>query len=151
MLQHSCIVPMEAPMFRKRSRAPTVIFIFLLVVLLALGALGYWTARRGFPQAEGTLRLPGLQAAVHVFRDSMGIPHIFATNPHDLFMAQGFVHAQDRFWQMEFWRRIGSGRLAEVLGPSALESDRFIRTLGWHRTAAARPQLLDPDTPPVLA
>ena len=137
-------------MYRKRSRAPLIIFIILLVVLLALGALGYWTARRGFPQAEGTLRLPGLQAAVHVFRDSMGIPHIFATNPHDLFMAQGFVHAQDRFWQMEFWRRIGSGRLAEVLGPSALESDRFIRTLGWHRTAAAELELLDPETRSVL-
>src|SRR3990172_8509546 len=150
MLQNSCTIRMEAPMYRKRSRAPLIIFIILLVVLLALGALGNWTARRGFPQAEGTLRLPGLQAAVHVFRDSMGIPHIFATNPHDLFMAQGFVHAQDRFWQMEFWRRIGSGRLAEVLGPSALESDRFIRTLGWHRTAAAELELLDPETRSVL-
>src|SRR3989304_986282 len=58
MLQNSCIAPMEAPMYRKRSRAPLIIFIILLVVLLALGALGYWTARRGFPQADGTLRLP---------------------------------------------------------------------------------------------
>jgi penicillin amidase len=51
-------------------------------------------------------------------------------------MAQGFVHAQDRFWQMEFWRRSGSGTLSEILGSSALDSDRVIRTVGWHRTAA---------------
>jgi penicillin amidase len=66
----------------------------------------------------------------------MGVPHIYASSLHDLLMAQGFVHAQDRFWQMEFSRRIGSGRLAEILGPSALDSDLFIRTVGWHRTAA---------------
>jgi penicillin amidase len=137
-------------MYRKRSRAPLVIFIIVVLLIVVLGALGYWTARRTFPQTEGTLRLEGLQAAVHVFRDSMGVPHIYAGNLHDLFMAQGYVHAQDRFWQMEFWRRVGSGRLAEILGPTALDSDRFIRTLGWHRTAATELEQLDPDTRAVL-
>jgi len=137
-------------MYRKRSRAPLVILLILLILIIVVGAAGYFLARRSFPVTDGTLRLPGLQAAVHVFRDSMGVPHIFALNTHDLFMAQGFVHAQDRFWQMEFWRRIGSGRLAEILGPSALDSDRFIRTLGWHRAAAAEVELLDPETRAVL-
>ncbi|MBC8446336.1 MAG: penicillin acylase family protein, partial [Chloroflexi bacterium] len=71
-------------------------------------------------------------------------------NPHDLFFAQGYVHAQDRFWQMEFWRRIGSGRLAEILGESALENDRFIRTVGWRRTAAQELEQLDDQMRAVL-
>src|SRR3972149_7607314 len=102
----------EAVMHRKRSRAPIILFLLSLILIVALGAAGYLLARRCFPETEGTLRLPGLQSAVHVFRDSMGVPHIFAMNLHDLFMAQGFVHSQDRFWQMEFWRRIGRGRPA---------------------------------------
>jgi penicillin amidase len=91
-----------------------------------------------------------LQAQVTVVRDSWGIPHIYASNAHDLFLAQGYVHAQDRFWQMEFWRRIGSGRLSEILGESALEEDRFIRTVGWHRTAARELERLDRETRSVL-
>jgi penicillin amidase len=137
-------------MYRRRSRTPIVIILVLLILVVIVGAVGYWMVRRTFPQTEGALRLPGLQADVHVYRDSMGVPHLYAANLHDLFMAQGFVHAQDRFWQMEFWRRIGSGRLAEVLGPSALDSDRFIRTLGWHRTAAVELEQLGPENRGVL-
>jgi len=121
--------------------------LVLLVVILVVGIAGFglalFSARRPWPQINGTAQLQGLQAEVTVVRDSWGIPHIYASNPHDLFFAQGYVHAQDRFWQMEFWRRIGSGRLAEVLGESALESDRFIRTVGWHRTAAEEYQQLE--------
>jgi penicillin amidase len=120
------------------SRTAKVILVIIIIVLaLAIGLLvgGYLTARQQFPTTSGTLAAPGLQQTVEVYRDSLGIPHLYAANEHDLFFAQGFVHAQDRFWQMEFWRRIGSGRLSEILGPSALEKDRFIRTVGWHRTA----------------
>jgi penicillin amidase len=116
--------------------------IILLVVLVAAGG-GYFLVRRNFPAINGTISVAGLQSRVEVYRDSWGIPHIYASNPHDLFFAQGYVHAQDRFWQMEFWRRIGSGRLAEILGKSALENDRFIRTVGWHRTAAQELEQLD--------
>jgi penicillin amidase len=121
------------------SRTAKVILVFIIIVLaLAIGLLvgGYLTARQQFPTTSGTLAAPGLQQPVEVYRDSWGIPHLYAANEHDLFFAQGFIHAQDRFWQMEFWRRIGAGRLSEILGPSALEDDRFIRTLGWHRVAA---------------
>ncbi|MBC7223723.1 MAG: penicillin acylase family protein [Anaerolineae bacterium] len=118
----------------------------LLLLAVAVGGWLVWTVRLPWPQVEGEIHLTGLQGPVTVIRDEWGIPHIYASNPHDLFMAQGFVHAQDRFWQMEFWRRIGSGRLSEVLGKAALEDDKFIRTVGWHRTAAREVELLDPES-----
>jgi penicillin amidase len=123
--------------------------IILLVVIVAAGG-GYFVTRRNFPAINGTIKVAGLQSQVEVYRDSWGIPHIYASTPHDLFFAQGYVHAQDRFWQMEFWRRIGSGRLAEILGESALDSDRFIRTLGWHRTATQELEQLDEEGRAVL-
>ncbi|MGQ9718038.1 MAG: penicillin acylase family protein [Anaerolineae bacterium] len=126
------------------------ILLVLLVVILILGlagfGVGYATVRRAWPQINGTLHVPGLRAPVTVIRDRWGIPHIYASNLHDLLFAQGYVHAQDRFWQMEFWRRLGSGRLAEILGPSALPTDRFVRTIGWHRAAAQDWEQLDPET-----
>ncbi|MBM4466586.1 MAG: penicillin acylase family protein [Chloroflexi bacterium] len=123
--------------------------LILLVVIVAAGG-GYFVTRHSFPTINGTIKVAGLQSQVEVYRDSWGIPHIYASNPHDLFFTQGYVHAQDRFWQMEFWRRIGSGRLAEILGESALDSDRFIRTVGWHRTAAQELELLDDEARAVL-
>ena len=123
--------------------------LMLIVVVLAAGG-GCFVIRRNFPASKGTIKVAGLESQVEVYRDNWGIPHIYASNPHDLFLAQGYVHAQDRFWQMEFSRRIGSGRLAEILGESALGSDRFIRTLGWHRTAARELELLDGEVRTVL-
>jgi penicillin amidase len=137
-------------MSRRRWRRLLLALLVLVLIIVILGGLGYGMARLQFPQTEGEIRLDGLQAPVEVYRDSWGIPHLYAANPHDLFFAQGFVHAQDRFWQMEFQRRIGSGRLSEVLGPSALSSDRFIRTVGWHRTAAAELEMLDAETRSML-
>jgi len=123
--------------------------LILLVVVVAAGG-GYFVTRRSFPAVKGTIEAAGLQSQVEVYRDSWGIPHIYASNPHDLFFAQGYVHAQDRFWQMEFSRRQGSGRLSEILGKSALGSDRFIRTVGWHRTAAQELEQLDDEIRAVL-
>jgi penicillin amidase len=84
---------------------------------------------------EGELQIRGLKAPVKVFRDEWGVPHIYAANQHDLFFAQGFVQAQDRLWQMETNRRVGAGRLSEVIGPEALETDKLLRTLGLMRAA----------------
>jgi penicillin amidase len=120
-----------------------VALAFLLVVGLVGLGYGALTVRRYWPETDGTIQVDGLQAEVIVVRDDWGIPHIYASNTHDLFFAQGYVHAQDRFWQMEFWRRIGSGRLSEILGESALDQDRFIRTIGWHRAAARDLERLD--------
>src|SRR5512136_1735088 len=94
-----------------------------------------WLGRRRLPQTNGELKLPGLAAPVEVLRDRWGIPHIYAATFHDLFFAQGFVHAQDRLWQMELNRRMASGRLSELFGTLALETDRAARTFGFRRLA----------------
>jgi len=122
--------------------------LVILVVVIGLIGLGYGVVnvRRCWPEVDGTVEVEGLQAEVTVMRDAWGIPHIYASTTHDLFFAQGYVHAQDRFWQMEFWRRIGSGRLSEVLGESALEQDRFIRTVGWHRAAQRDLEVMEEET-----
>src|SRR3990170_1205237 len=88
-------------------------------------------ARQSLAQIDGTLQTPGLKQPVDVVRDRWGVPHIYAQNLDDLFFAQGYVAAQDRLWQMEMWRRTAEGRLAEVLGPSALPRDRMARLLKY--------------------
>ncbi len=122
-------------MLSKRARIWIAIVSAIAAVLIVISVLGIVTVRRSFPQTKGSLPLPGLDAQVEILRDTMGVPHIFATTEHDLFMAQGFVHAQDRFWQMDFWRHIGSGRLSEMFGSAQLETDKFLRTMGWERVA----------------
>src|SRR6185503_16654913 len=95
----------------------------LLAILILLGGgAGYYfksylpnsVAPKSFPQINGEIQLAGLDGPVDVYRDQMGIPHIYASTQHDLFFAQGYVHAQDRFWQMDVSRHIGSGRLSEM-------------------------------------
>jgi penicillin amidase len=89
--------------------------------------------------------VPGVQGRVEVIRDRWGVPHIYADSVDDLFFAQGYVTAGDRLAQMELQRRLASGRLAEVAGPAALDSDRFMRTLGLRRVAEAEWELLQKD------
>lgn len=116
---------------------------------LAAGAAGLGAVaalRRPLPRTSGRLPLPGLSAQVTVRRDRWGVPHIYAAAEADLFAALGYVHAQDRLWQMELNRRTGHGRLAEVFGPVALSSDQFIRTLGFSRLARREAELLDDET-----
>ena len=86
-------------------------------------------------EAKRPPSVPGLRAAVFVLRDIEGIPHIIASNEHDMVMMQGWVHARDRLFQMDFSRRQASGTLAEMLGVSALESDVEFRTIGLRRSA----------------
>ena len=88
-------------------------------------------AREALARISGELALPGLTANVEVIRDRWGVPHIYAQNMDDLFMAQGYVMAQDRLWQMEMWRRQGEGRMAEILGPQAVARDRVARLLRY--------------------
>src|SRR5437762_2558675 len=89
------------------------------------------SARGRLAQLDGTITVSGLDSVVEVRRDRWGVPHIYAKTQQDLFFAQGFVAAQDRLWQMEMWRRIGEGRLAEVVGPGAVERDRIARLLAY--------------------
>jgi penicillin amidase len=119
-----------------------------LVVVLLAGA--YLYLRLSLPKTEGELLLTGLGSKVEVLRDRYGIPHIFAASAQDASYALGFVHAQDRLWQMEMSRRIAAGRLAEIVGPGALETDRFLRTLGVRRAAEANLRVLDSETRQLL-
>jgi penicillin amidase len=106
------------------------------------GAGYYWLLRRPLPRTRGTLRLRGLHNPVEVLRDRWGVAHIYAETIHDLLFAQGYVHAQDRLWQMDFQRRLVAGRLAEVLAADALPLDRWIRTLTMRRVAEQEAKLL---------
>ncbi len=120
------------------------------VALVAVAAATAIAVRRSHPDVAGTLALPGLTAPVTVERDTEGVPTIVATTAEDLFRAQGFVHAQDRYWEMDFRRHVTAGRLSELFGASQLDTDRFIRTLGWRRVAEAELELLEPDTRAML-
>jgi penicillin amidase len=121
-----------------------VVVLFLGAGVIAAG--GYAYLRRSLPATEGTIPIPGLDAPVEILRDADGVPHIFARSANDAYFALGFVHAQDRLWQMEIDRRIAAGRLAELLGAKALDADRFLRTLGARRAAEANLQHLDAAT-----
>lgn len=131
--------------------------ILILVILLGAGG-GYYfksylpntVAPKSFPQIDGEIQLAGLDGPVDIYRDQMGIPNIYATTTHDLFFAQGYIHAQERFWQMDFWRHIGSGSLSEMFGKGQVETDSFLRTLGWKQTAEAEWEALSPDTKAIL-
>jgi penicillin G amidase len=119
--------------------------IFLNLLLVA-AALLLWYRGASLPQVEGRLTMPGLRAPVDIVRDAQAVPHIYAGTRGDAYFALGFVHAQDRLWQMETNRRIAAGRMAEILGAAALDTDRFLRTLGIRRNAEAILANLDDQT-----
>jgi penicillin amidase len=100
-------------------------------------------SRRNLPQTDGRIKVEGLIEPVEVIRDHWGIPHIIAKNPSDLFFAQGYTHAQDRLWQMELNRRTAQGRLSEIFGDIALDTDRTVRTFGFNRLAKTDWDLYD--------
>ncbi len=142
----------------KRGLILAGIFILILVLILGGGYLFLFhyylpdrLAQQSFPKTEGEIQLVELDQAVEIFRDKTGIPHIYAATLHDLFFAQGYVHAQDRFWQMDFWRHIGSGRLAEMFGASQLQTDSFLRTLGWRQLAEQEYEQLSAESKAILS
>ena len=120
---------------RVLGRLLAVLLVVVLIAVITAGGVLTWVGARALPQTSGTLHVAGLSAPVTVYRDAAGVAQIVADSPDDLFFAQGFVHASERMWQMEVFRHIGSGRLAELFGKSQLDTDRFIRTLGWRQAA----------------
>jgi penicillin amidase len=126
-----------------------VAFAALVLIVLAVAG-GYFHLRQSLPQEEGEVRLAGLAKPVEVLRDGYGVPHISAQSFADAVYALGYVHAQDRLWQMEVNRRTAAGRLAQAFGESALEADRFLRTLGMRRAAEANFRNLDAETQSLL-
>jgi len=127
-------------------RVALAVAALLVVVLGVVAVLAVTWVRRPFPQTEGEVTVPGLGGKVTVIRGDHGIPQIYADTAEDLFRAEGFVHAQDRFFEMDLRRHITSGRLSELVGKGGLETDRVIRTLGWRRIAEAELPTLKPET-----
>jgi penicillin amidase len=126
----------------------TLLVLLLAAVCIAAGGLFYlWTS---LPQTAGEIRLAGIDGPVEVTRGRFGLVRIRGASQRDDYFALGFVHAQDRLVQMELQRRLAQGRLAEVIGPAGLESDRFMRTLGIYRLAQEIVPTLKPDTLEIL-
>ena len=116
------------PEMNKTFRYRLLLIVALGLTILFTGCAKMFLAK-GFPQVDGEIRGLPVQSQVEVYRDAMGIPHLYAQNEHDLFFAQGYVHAQDRLWQMETTRRLAAGRLAEVAGEKVVDLDHWSRIL----------------------
>ncbi|MFE3638310.1 penicillin acylase family protein [Streptomyces sp. NPDC059168] len=123
---------------KKGRKARLLVLVLVLAVIGGIAFGAYWsisTVRASFPQTKGSITLDGLSGPVDVKRDGNGIPQVYASSDEDLFMAQGYVQAQDRFYEMDVRRHLTSGRLSEMFGRSQVKNDEFLRTLGWDRVA----------------
>jgi penicillin amidase len=132
-----------------RGRNWRRLMLWLLAIIIAVPAIGtasayYWWSR-GLPQLRGEVRLKGLGADVRVIRDAHGVPHIFAADLKDAARALGYLHAQDRFFQMDITRRVTEGRLAEIIGARGLDIDRLFRTLDLAGSAQKSFAALSPE------
>lgn len=123
----------------------------MVVVALVAAVVVVSTVRASLPNRSGSAELPGLTGDVTVMRDGSGIPHLFGDSLTDLVRAQGYVHAQEQFFQMDLRRHITAGRLSELVGEDGIETDEVIRTMGWRRVAEAELPTLKPQTRQVLA
>ncbi|GAA1056724.1 penicillin amidase [Agromyces luteolus] len=138
----------DAPRTRRTGWAKFLVGALVTVLVLGVAAVGFgwWTVHRSFPVESGRISVPGLNGAVTVYRDDAGIPQLVAETDHDLLFAQGYVHAQDRFWEMDFRRHVTAGRVAELFGESQVATDAFIRTLDWRGIAEQEFEMLDDGT-----
>ncbi|WP_405677497.1 penicillin acylase family protein [Streptomyces sp. NBC_00868] len=144
--------PAPAPRTRRRrlrrilTRTAVALTALVLLAAGSLAGYAYWTVQRSLPQLSGSTGVPGLRGEARIVRDASGIPQIYADNAHDLFMAEGYAQAQDRFWQMDTQRHVTSGRLAEMFGPSQVQTDKVARTFGWYRVAEQEVTMLSAET-----
>ncbi|QOY36961.1 penicillin acylase family protein [Anaerobacillus isosaccharinicus] len=129
------VVAHKQPLLKRKWVKISVWILCSLLFFLTLAVgLGYWFVKRSHPGLTGTVIAQPLNSEVTVIRDERGVAQIKAVSLEDLFFVQGYVTAQDRLYQMDMTRRLASGRLSEVVGKQALETDRFFRTYGMHRT-----------------
>ena len=135
-----------------RALALLIVTATVIVGSFARAANPDWQQRAAASLAviRGTDKVPGLHHGVRVQRDRWGVAHIYARDQHDLFFAQGFVAAQDRLFQIELWKRAGQGRLAEILGPSAVQRDLNARRLRYRGDMAQEYRSYSPDTQQIL-
>ncbi|WP_402467207.1 penicillin acylase family protein [Isoptericola aurantiacus] len=134
---------------RSRLRRTAVGVSVLVVLALVAGVtFTFVTVRKPLPEVTGTQTVPGLSGDVTVHRDDQGVPQVYASDAEDLFTAQGYLDAQDRFFQMDYRRHVTAGRLAELVGdvPEAIDADRTVRTFGWREVAEQEWDLVSPET-----
>jgi penicillin amidase len=117
----------------RRILVKTVAGLLLLAAVIVAGGYGY--LRQSLPLIAGDVTVEGISAPLEIVRDADNVPHIFAATKADALYGLGYVHAQDRLWQMEFQRRVGHGRLSEIFGAATIPQDRFLRTVGFGRAA----------------
>src|SRR5688500_13008867 len=115
----------------------TLLILTLILLIPALAVGGYWWARQSLPLLDGQIAAPGLGAPVEVLVDQYGVPSVYARDAEDAFYSAGVLHARDRLWQMELYRRVTMGRLSEVLGDSTIEIDKRFVVLGLRESARA--------------
>lgn len=122
--------------------------VVVVLALVAVTTFGWFTGRRPLPEYSGEVQVEGLSSDVRVSRDAQGVPQIYADSAEDLFRAQGYVHAQDRFFEMDYRRHVTAGRLAELVGnnPDAIQADMVTRTFGWRHVAEEEFNILDDET-----
>src|SRR5690625_545171 len=122
---------------KKKGKRRIILMIVGMLLVLVVGLLVFANSylNRSLPQLEGEINLPILREEVTVLTDDNGVPHIKANNEHDLYVAQGYIQAQNRLFQMEMSRRQASGQLSEVVGEAAVDQDKYFRTLGLRRAA----------------
>ncbi|MEU6013812.1 penicillin acylase family protein [Streptomyces sp. NPDC047515] len=123
---------------KKGRRARLIVIVLVLALVAGIGYGAFWsvsTVRASYPQTTGSIKIDGLDGNVDVKRDNYGIPQLYADTDADLFRAQGFVQAQDRFWEMDVRRHMTAGRLSEMFGSGQVDTDSFLRTLGWRKVA----------------
>ncbi len=125
-------------------------FVALLLLALIAGGFVWYLAARSLPDYSGTYTVPALTAPVEIVRDSYAVPHIFGESDADVLFGLGFAHAQDRLWQMELMRRTAQGRLAELFGPEALESDKLLRALDIYSISQRAVAAQTPETRALL-
>jgi penicillin G amidase len=128
------------------ARASVYVVVVLVLILVAGLVTGFMLTHRSIPQTTGELEVPGLSGEVTVVRDEFGIPQLYGDSMDDLMRAQGFVHAQERFYEMDIRRHLTAGRLSELFGETAVETDKVVRTMGWRRVARKELALVGPDT-----
>ena len=132
-----------------------ILIVLILLIALGLLALAFvllyaWVVLRPLAKTDGSVPVLGLQNPVEILRDQWGVPHIYANEETDAWFAQGFVHAQDRLWQMELNRRVAHGQLAALFGAEMLSVDKFSRTIGFSHSAAIELNNLDASTKQTL-
>ena len=130
----------------RAARIATYLAAGLVVLMVAMLLTAVHLVRQPFPQTSGEIDVPGLAGRVEVVRDDAGIPQLYGDSVEDLMRAQGYVHAQERFFEMDVRRHATAGRLAEMFGEAGLESDEYVRTMGWRRVAEQELALVSPET-----